>query len=284
MKAIFLVPLYDIRDHFDRALELVKSYPSSEEIAFIFSSQDQLDKFKGLLGDTTNVTFLLLSEEWLGHKNQIHVKKLVGSNMLFDKGYDFVAVVDAESLFIKPVNTLELCKEIWKHPLIGNLPSGTASVMLSATIKVSGISKEKVKKHELGKYYFWFNEIPVYEKKTFKLFWKWLFNRKGYDPIPAFQEVNSFDHTLYAFFLIIHGFKKPKIINIQSNLYGLLEEFPSRGDLNRVVVLEEMGTHWCKWPINYVSDFDNKPRIKMLFNMGRDPFGEAHGYNWGYWR
>lgn len=288
MKATFLVPLYDTRDHFARGVELVNSYQKlspSEDIALIFSFQEHLDKFMGMLENKSNVLPLLLPEVWLTPVNQIIVKKMVGSKTLFDNyGYDFVAVVDAESLFIKPVNTLELCKEIWKQPLIGNLPSGTASGILKGTVDFSGISQEDIDKYQLGQYYFWFNEIPVYEKKTFRLFWKWLFERENYNPMPLFDQPSVVDYTLYGFFLIINEIKKPNLIQIRSNLYGLLEEFPSRGDIDRDLVLEQMGTHWCKCPLDYLTWLENKPKIKMLFNMDRDDFGEAHDYSWGYWK
>ena len=284
-KACFLLPLYDNRDHFARAVELVNSFQTlspGQHMAILFSYQSHLDKFMTLINNE-NIIPLLLPSEYLKYSSQIVVKKLVGTKLLTELGYDFVAVIDAESVFIKPVNTLELCKEIWKQPIIGNLPSETAALIVSVTVNYCGISQEDIEKYKLRDYYIWFNEIPVYEKKTFDLFWKWLFERQEFVPDEAFDNPNCCDYVLYAFYLITHGIKQLKAIPIRSNQYGLLEEFESRDDIDRHTVLEQMGTHWCRWPMDKLNELESKPKIKMLFNMDRDKQGGSHGYSWGYW-
>jgi hypothetical protein len=256
-RAVFLVCLYDTRDHFQRAAALAESLhrlSPGEEIAVIFSNQDHLDRFRALGQD---VIPLLLPPERLVHEHQITVKKLVGVKALFEAGYDYVAVVDAESVFIKPVDAALLCEEIWQAPIIGNLPTQLATDNLLGTLSELSLPPTD----GLADYFTWFNEIPVYERTTFQGFWEWLEPRTA----GVFGGVWSSDYTPYTFYLMLHGIKRVKPVDIRSRYYGLLEELPCRDDLDRNAVLDQMGTHWSTSMVG----LDDKPRIKMLFNMDR---------------
>lgn len=59
MKAAFICPLYDMKNHFDLALKLYQSkqeYKIKEDIYFIFSNETQCQKFKQLVSDVCGGT------------------------------------------------------------------------------------------------------------------------------------------------------------------------------------------------------------------------------------
>lgn len=123
-RVAFICPLYDMKNHFDYAFNLYKSKHDlhiDEEIYFVFSCEAQKNKFRNRIYEafSEEISWLILPEDQLQYQSKVVVKKMYALKTLKDR-YDYLAMVDSESLFIKKADFPELFEEIWNKRLCLN--------------------------------------------------------------------------------------------------------------------------------------------------------------------
>ena len=116
-KVAFICPLYDMKNHFDLAFNLFKSkwdLHIREDLYFVFSNEEQMEKFNHRIFSSFKETiqYLILPNNLLDYKSKVVVKKLWALQQLYDK-YDYLALVDSESLFIKKTDFSVVFEDIW---------------------------------------------------------------------------------------------------------------------------------------------------------------------------
>lgn len=272
----FICPLYDIKNHFSLAYNLFKSkldYEINADLFFIFSDEIQKEKFSNIIYKSFKQypDSLVLNPSLLYLKSKVVVKKFFGLRTLMNS-YQYIAIVDSESLFIKKGDYYKLFETIWKTQttLVCN-KSLDGFFILRTCFKTMGIYDNPILIKEFGhyKYTFWFNEIQVYKCANLPDFFEWLdkFDINGWG-----NEHHCFEYYIYAAFLIIekgYHLKKTKY----SSMGGIIEylyNFPAEKQKN---IIKDLGTHWSSNP-NVTTE-----NTYLLFHLDRTKEAKVYGYN-----
>ena len=205
-KVAFICPIYDMKNHFDLAYNLYKSKVDlmvEEDFYFVFSNEEQKEKLTNRIKDDLGVTIssIVLDQNLVDLKSKVVVKKMYALRYLMGK-YEYLSIIDSESLFYKKTDFYQLFKEIWnsKNCLISNF-SLDGFKIISKCFKTLGIydNKKLKKAFSYYRYNFWFNEIPVYKCDTLPGFFDWLdkFDINGWG-----NEWLCFEYYIYAAYLI----------------------------------------------------------------------------------
>ena len=225
------------------ALETWKKYCSTP-LYFVLSNEEDLSLLKDFLKE--DFEYLVIPENLRHYRNPITVKKFYGVSQLVEK-YDYVGVFDSEMKVVKPFDTDEIYKLIWNkrefkcNQCWGDVNGGA---LLHGNAKTLNWDKNEILLHELEnwKWYFWFNEICVYEKETFKEFFCVLNCMPEIETI--YNEYWCFDYNIYGMWLIAYEqFKCKKLFpdrqfgfgaveHNQFNFGGVTEAFMSYMDSN----------------------------------------------------
>ena len=281
-KVAFICPLYDMRNHFDLAFNLFKSKHDlgiKEEIYYIFSNEEQKEKFRKRIFDAFNeeIDFLILPPKELPYKSKVVVKKFFALRSLMNQ-YEYLSLIDSESLFVKKVDYSKLFEEIWNDGTCLNCnisPDGFFILRQCFRTMSKELYYNKIlrKEFENYKYNFWFNEIPVYKCDTLPKFFNWLdtFDAEGYK-----NEWNCFEYYIYAAYLILfEGKHLRKFPEILSN-GGVMEYLFERPIEEQRKILDTIGTHWSS------NDKVTNDKTCMLFHLDRTE-GEGN-YSYGITR
>jgi len=231
---------------FGYAMEAVKTWNkySNNDLYFIFSYPDDEVLFRKNIEGQYNT--LVLPQELVHYKNPITVKKLWGVSQLID-AYDYVGVFDAEIKIVKPFNTDEIYPEIFQtkelkcNACMPSVDGGAVVKNNSLTMGIAG-NENLIRETENFKWYWWFNEICVYESATFDEFMTFLKNSGGLEIY--YNEYWCFDYLLYGIWLLaFKNFKTKKffpdkkfgfgaIEHNQFNVGNISDEFKSYMDSN----------------------------------------------------
>ena len=277
-KVAFICPLYDMKNHFDLAFNLYKSKIDlgiSEDIYFVFSDEDQKEKFRKRIKESFNeeISFLILPSEELHYKSKVVVKKFYALRSLMDQ-YAYLSIVDSESIFIKKEDFYNLFKEIWEEgTCLNSNISPDGFFILRQCFRTLSIElyNNKILRREFEnyKYNFWFNEIPVYKCDTLPGFFKWL---DTFDPNGYKNEWYCFEYYLYAAYMILfegkHVNKYPDIISNG----GVMEYLFEKPIEEQKHILDEIGTHWSS-NIKVTND-----RTCMIFHLDRQDGDGNYSY------
>lgn len=278
-KVAFICPLYDMKNHFDLAFNLYKSKIDlgiTEEIYFVFSDEKQKEKFRKRVKDAykKEIQYLILPVEELRYKSKVTVKKFFAlRSLMYD--YDYLSIIDSESLFIKKEDFCDLFEEIWNDGTCLNCnisPDGFFILRKCFKTLSEKLYNNKIlrKEFENFKYNFWFNEIPVYKCDTLPPFFKWLdtFDEEGYK-----NEWNCFEYYIYAAYLLLYeGKHLRKFPEIVSN-GGVMEYLFERPVEEQQMILDTIGTHWSS------NSKITNTKTCMLFHLDRTE-GEGN-YSFG---
>ncbi len=246
-KVCFLCPIYDSGNHFQLGYNLVKSmnkYQINDDIYFIFSNDAQAQKFNTLTKNLTNkIKSIIIPENYLHYKSKVVVKKLFGLQRLMNI-YDYIALIDCETIFLKKGNFYEIFKEISdKHLCLNSNISYDGFFILRACFKQLGLYNNRILKKEFSnyKYNFWFNEIQVYDCKLLPEFFEWL---DQFDKDKYLNECCCFEYYLYAAFLILKkGFHINKFRQFKS-MGGIMEYLPIYPVNKQIRIIETLNSHW----------------------------------------
>ena len=272
-KVAFICPLYDMRNHFDLAFNLYKSKIDlgiSEDLYFVFSNVEQKDKFRKRIYDAfkDEILYLILPEDQLHYKSVVVVKKLYALRELRNQ-YDYLSLVDSESLFYKNGDFPALFNEIWESGSCLNCnvsPQGFLILRYCFRALDKKVYYNKKLRKEFGnyKYNFWFNEIQVYKCDTLDGFFEWL---DQFDPNGYLNEWNCFEYYLYAAYLILEcDFHLKRFDNLVSN-GGIMEHMVDFTEEEQYEILNVLGTHWSS-----NRKITNK-NTYLLFHLDREEDG-----------
>ena len=203
MTTAVMAPLYE------RDLELgrnfVKAYNDFYDglnLFLVFSDQSEVDNFKC----NYNYQYFVCTEKLDVSKKPISQKKIFGVREIFKcTDFDKVMVVDIDSLPIANVDLDECANYNVERKKIYASPSTNHSIINKvgrdcANRFFSPQDVQKLEKITKGfTLYFWFNEIPIYERKHFLPFLEYINYSKTMDRLLY----TTFDYIIYVFYLLI---------------------------------------------------------------------------------
>lgn len=213
----FLVPVYP--PHFKYAKSLEESFKLHQfdkqaDLWFIFTDETEKEKF----GYYDN--YIILPEHLRNFRNNgiINIKKFYGLYRLKDK-YEYIIVLDSESLFVRNINLESICNDFWnKKVLYGNkvLSEGKER---TTTIQVSCRSyfnnNHNIKNDDL---YLWFNQPCIYKTDTLDDFFRLI----SYKEKASAFSWHDFDYYIYMYYLLLYKNFRIEDLEIESN-YGVCE-------------------------------------------------------------
>jgi hypothetical protein len=266
-KVAFICPIYDMKNHFDLAVNLYRSKVElgiDEDFYFVFSDNAQKEKLSHRIKEELNAEFysIVIPEELLPYKSKVVTKKFYALQTLMNK-YDYLSVIDSESIFIKNGDFYKVFETIWEQ---GNCLKSNISYdgfnILRTCFQTMNIYFEPklLKEFRFYKYNFWFNDIPVYKCELLPEFFRWLdqFDKNGY-----LNEWLCFEYYIFAAFLILEkGFHLQRYDNLKS-CGGIMEYLPLFPIDEQKKILNQLGTHWSSNPM--VTNEDTY----LLFHLDR---------------
>jgi hypothetical protein len=223
-KVCTLIPIH--RAKFDYGLNALKSYHThnlKEDLYFVFSNEDEYREFS----NETTVPFLsiIMPLGMFIDNNPITKKKLFGLNYLFGKGYDLVGVLDADILFVDSFDPRDVYADISNRKYFkSNISSFGGNLIKHIATKMEIENDPNLLSQTLNyTQYWWFNDIPVYEKHLYLEFYQWLVALKNYEYIA--EDWWCFDYLLYSIWLIVYKDYKLQVMD-PTNLYnwGAIED------------------------------------------------------------
>jgi len=246
MKAL-LIPIY--RGHTTRFINLLcmfkAFYVQPKTIFFVVTDEQEQLYFESIVSLFNSAIEIINVEKALKHYGEqiyqrlqsnidgcaINLKKLIGLKMLFERGYEGVAVSDSDILFLPNFEISKLLENLDRKYEIG--------VSLGAVLDGSENQFSQIMQHSylfvLGKdaleqkmkaenfWYGWFFDVPYYRAQDFDDFIGHLINLHGED-WPKLVSWNTFDHIVYLIHLELSGKTK---LTAYSSLSKSLPEFLS---------------------------------------------------------
>jgi hypothetical protein len=243
-KSASVIPIHPPR--FGFAKEAVASWNQfcDGDLYFVFSDEKDASQFENFCKG--KYYSLILPESQRHYRNPISVKKYYGVSELI-KTHQYVAVYDAEIKVVKPFNTDEIYEKIWKtkelkcNQCFPDVNGGNTIYNNSVTLGLSE-NPNLIEQTEKFIWYWWFNEICIYESELSKKFFEYLNSHPNKQIL--LDEYWCFDYLIYGIWLIcFHDFKCKKffpdrkfgfgaIEHNQFNIGGVTETFNSYMDSN----------------------------------------------------
>lgn len=275
--AVFVCPLYDMKNHFELALNLYKSkleHGIDSDLIFIFSNEEQKNRFELLVSencDGEKLKYAILPAEMDQYTAKAVTKKIYGLEKYMND-YDYIILVDCEACFIKNFDAGELAKKIWdsRSMLAANLSPDGFFIMRNC-YKAMGLYYNKKLRKALGtyKYNFWFNELQVYKCEYLHGFFTWL---EKFDKAKIFNTWDCFEYyVFFAYLCLEHDFgirKYPYLC-----MGGINEYLDIFNIKKQRKILKKMNVHWTS-SMEAVSD-----DTVMLFHLDRSKQTGGYGYN-----
>ena len=230
-KSCFVCPVHPPKYHF--AEQLVQSYNNfyeDSDLFLVFSTVEERLLFEELtLNKNLNYKSIIFSETLNDYP--ITQKKFFGLQYVFENtDFEKVGVIDCDSVFIKTVDYDFLFDEFYEKKKIygttltehgGVLPPGAIRTITSSPLPLFSEEDQNdiiLKTNDLS-LYFWFNNIPIYEKTNFKNFIEYI----DYDGSKLNPVGLDFDFIVYCYFLMIKDLIVLEDMNFEIEL-GFLEE------------------------------------------------------------
>ena len=277
MAIAFICPLYDMKNHFDLALDLYKSkieYDIKSDMIFIFSNEEQKDKFamrlKTELG-VDNIYYSIIPEKLNIYSAKAVTKKLYGLKEFMGK-YEYIILTDCESAFVKHFDAEQLAEEIWNsRDMLASNISPNGFFIMRICYKAMGLYYNRKLRKSLGtfKYNFWFNELQVYKCSYLPGFFEWL---KKFDMEKICNTWHCFEYYIfYAYLCLEHDYtiKKYKYVCMG----GINEYIGKFSKKKQTEILNNMNLHWTS------SQEILPEQVVMRFHLDRDKSGSDYGYN-----
>lgn len=204
----FLAPIH--RKGFGFGVDYVQSYNrhyDDDHLFLIFSTKEELDDFNALVGKGARYRPILCTEP-LTYSKPISQKKLFGvRHVLQTTNFERVAVTDVDCLFVKQVDYDDLIRQRMDRKKLYVSRSHNTGIVekvgRAAANKffMPGDVKRLEKLTNGFADYFWFNDIPVYERKHFDSFASYI----NYPTTIPKLEYTTFDFILYAYYLLLQS-------------------------------------------------------------------------------
>ena len=199
-KVAFVIPIYP--PHFGNAKQLYNTYIHNnlnEQADFwlIFTDENE----KEACGEY-KYSIVYNSKLGVDRDGIINKKKLYALNELKDK-YEYIIILDSESLFIKNINIFNICKQYFsKKILYGNKINNEA--MDYVNLVRDNCKRFFIKNNNFYKLntdlYLWFNQPCIYKASHIKHF----FNIIDYDKNISNIKFIDYDYYIYMYYLILY--------------------------------------------------------------------------------
>lgn len=240
--SLIIIPIYPPDFHW--AIKLLDSATEEENIALGFSNQHDADSFQHPFPFKKIITNI--SE---GGRSFVSKKKL---NLLQQSygNYDYIAIIDAESKFLKPITPY--LQEIWD----GNCFVANHSVDGARIIRELATACGYSHNDDL---YPWFNCIPIYKSDLLPGFFNWLNDRKE-----VLNHQSGFDFLLFSIYCRYEMNIPWKVLGGQA-WHGLVENGDQLKKPENKHLLNQI-----VWS-TYQPGIENLPNIRMLFHLDRHP-------------
>ncbi len=212
----FLFPLHEPK--FNYGQNLIKTYNTfynDDHIYVVFSSELDSDKFRNLYPELKYRSIICNIDRF---NIIITKKKFHGLKYIFDNtDFNFVGVIDCDTDFFKNCDYNKKFLDYYNRkkifanyyvdsPEIKKIVVSTEKFFKNDDWK---IIEQKLKNFEL---YFWFNDIPIYEKKLFQDFISYIDYNNNQDKI----KWENFDFIMYAYYLLLINEFEIEILNIKT--------------------------------------------------------------------
>jgi hypothetical protein len=254
MRTAVLAPLYQ-RD-LDLGTTFVKEFSrffgtSRNKLHLCFSDQSEVDNFRAL--DFYNP--IICTEKLDVSKKPISQKKIFGVRHIFDNTeVDNVFVVDIDSLPCAYKDLDVMARYNVNRKKIYASPSTNHSIInkVGRDCAQRFFSPQDVEKlEEITKgftLYFWFNDIPIYERKYFLPFLEYIDYSRTMDRLLY----TTFDYIIYVFYLLLQtDWKLVEIDNTVVTDQGSFLETQAMQDPKRFeLFFKEASPMWIKEPIH----------------------------------
>ena len=252
-KSCFLIPLHPPDYRYLDSLELIVK-KCNVQVYIVLSNRDEtIEKVYNKL------SYIYFNEIYKGNvTNWPTQKKLYGTKYIFDNtNYKYVISCDAE---IKIENTFSpdtltsICENFFTNKKFygGDNCDVTFQLINSDCMQFINIDDWFVEKYK--SIYFWFTELPIYEKNSYNLFFQ---SQNLYNRSFVF---NNYDYLLYAYWMCIN--MKFKIINWNNLEINQKLVLNCSGELisnNRFLSLLEKNNIYLHWlSYNYANKIKRK--------------------------
>ncbi len=261
----FICPIYDMKNHFELGYNLLKSKVEldiMEDMFFVFSNEEQKNKFETLTMSLGHINSLVLPDNLQSYKSKIVIKKMYALESLMNE-YDYLVLVDCESIFVKNGDFYNLCQYIWNNRTFLNankLVGRWRQILCFFELGVLTNSK-MLKEFRCYHYGIWFNEIQVYKCDLLPDFFHWLYqqnNQRWRD------EWSCFEMEMFAAYLIIEkGYHLNRFPQYKAPC-GVIEVLPTLDNSTQLDIISTMNTHWSSSQIAVNDD------TYMLFHLDRE--------------
>ena len=208
----FLIPVHPPKFH--QAKDLIISYTkyyTQNNLYLIFSNKEDENLFKKKYSDLNFYKSIVLNLP--DNEGIINSKKLAALYYIFSTTqYKIAAVIDCDCIFIKKINYQRLFEEILNSKIVYASLSSNYYICESPLRFFNEADKNIILKNiklKEGILYFWFNQIPLYNREEFL---------EMYEKLNLKQNIINikwadFEYMLYVYFLLTQNKISIKKIN-----------------------------------------------------------------------
>lgn len=261
-KVAFITPIYP--PHYKYAYQMILSFnkcllDKQADLWFVFSNEEEKDSFMeyehSLVLDKNIAT--------CEGRGIVNIKKLWAIKQLKNK-YDYLIVVDSESMFIKNVDVYKLCQNYFSEKiLLGNKTYKETQVtvnMVTQDCKKYFCNSPNVDLLDTD-LYLWFNQPCIYKTDTIDEFYDVI----NFENILKDMQWHNFDYYIYMYYLILY--QKFKIVDVEiPSMCGFAEEGFETPDFKSLKMINYNILSCSKSSLEY---FDN-PNLFLIFHIDRN--------------
>jgi hypothetical protein len=250
-KSCFLAPIHSAK--FNYALNLIRSYNEffdDDHFYLVFASEDAEKEFKNLDNSLKFRSIIYEHRDASPDEGIISLKKFYGLKKVFDTtDFNNVAVIDVDTLFIKYKNYDELFERYNSDiTLYSNKTNAVTKIIVELYNRLfNETDREKIKGILSGNKYFWWNEIPIYDRKKYLEFYDYLDIGNKF---PNKLTIHDFDYIIYVYFLFVKDYAILEVLDIHETTLSFLEEQDSLDKDLFSKLFNSYNPMWIKRPIN----------------------------------
>ncbi len=228
-KIAFLMPIHP--PHFEYAKNFLESFEyykldKQADFYFVFSNEEDKKACNTKYGSIVLPDNL---KDINRERGIINVKKLYGVYELKDR-YDYIIVLDSESLIIKNIDLLEVCETFFSNKILWGVLQyhGKSDNMSKMTKYASDFFEEKDRIKDDG-LDLWFNNLCIYKASTIEDFFIKTNLKENITKLTFWH----FDYYMYMYYLLLyHSFKPRNFLNIYngcaSKFYTICVDFMTK--------------------------------------------------------